>query len=123
MNLVPEHNSDPGFINCVIHSLTGAQILYYLFLTWNQEPARSIIIWCEKGETSAKVNAIRVALAKERGSRGLPRTFELKFSEPWPHTHLGIKGEAIKIEKSGGSVQTRMRAAFVSLSQAGDKNG
>jgi hypothetical protein len=123
MQAVPITQGDPGFINCVVHSLTGAQVLYYLFHTWSQEPDRSVIIWCEKGETLAKMNAIRVALAKERKARGLPRTFELKFSESWPHTHLGIKGEAIKVERIGGTMQTRMRAAFLSLSRGGHGNG
>lgn len=118
----PVPHSDPGFINSVIHSLTGAQILYYLFHTWEQDSGRSVIIWCDKGEAVAKMNAIRVALAKERGARGQQRTFELKFSEPWPYTHMGIKGEAIKVERVGGNMQTRMRAAFVTLAQKGKNN-
>lgn len=115
MNGIPIKQYDPGFIDCVVHSLTGAQVLYYLFHTWSQDQTRSVVIWCERGETQAKVNAIRVALAKERKARGLPRTFELRFSEPWPHTHIGIKGEAIKVERVGGTMHTRMQAAFLTL--------
>lgn len=122
MNQLPIRQYDPGFIDCMVHSLTGAQILYYLFHTWSQNQTQSIIIWCERGETDAKVNAIRVALAKERKARGLPRTFELRFSESWPHTHNGIKGEAIKVDRIGGGVQTRMRAAFLTLTRMPEKS-
>ncbi len=116
---VPIKDFDPGFIDCVVHALTGAQVLFYLFNIWENESIYSTVIWCNKGETSAKVNAIRVALSKERAARGLPRTFELKFSESWPYTHNGIKGEAVKITRHRGSNATRLRAAFVSLAQKG----
>jgi hypothetical protein len=115
MNPVPINHYDPGFINSVTHSLTGAQILYYLFHTWATEPNRSVIIWCQSGEAASKENSIRVALAKERKARGLPRTFEMKFSAAWPYTHNGIKGEAIKVERTGGGIQTRMQAAFLAM--------
>lgn len=115
MNSVPIKQYDPGFINSVVHSLTGAQILYYLLHTWASEPNRPVIIWCQTGEGSAKENSIRVALSKERKARDLPRTFELRFSAPWPYTHNGIKGEAIKVERTGGGVQTRMQAAFLAM--------
>ena len=117
MTHLPVSEYDPGFINCVIHSLSGAQVLYHLFHRWESDPNRPIIIWCEKGETSAKANAIRVALSKERKARGLPRTFELKFSEQWPYTHDGIKGEALKITRHGGTMLTRMRAAMLSINK------
>jgi hypothetical protein len=123
MNTVPITQYDPGFIDSVVHGLTGAQILFYLFHTWNREPARPVIIWCEQGEAAGKVNAIRVALAKERKARDLPRTFELKFSDRWPYTHNGIKGEAIKVERMRGTLQTQMRAAFISLSRGGSNGG
>jgi ribosomal protein S9 len=115
MTAVPIKQYDPGFINSVVHQLTGGQILYYLLHTWSQEPNRTVIIWCQAGDAAAKENAIRVALAKERKARGLPRTFELKFSTPWPYTHQGIKGEAIKVERTGGGMQTRMQAAFLAM--------
>jgi len=115
MNTIPIRQYDPGFIDCMVHSLTGAQVLYYLFHTWSQHQTQSVIIWCERGETPAKVNAVRVALAKERKARSLPRTFELRFSDPWPYTHNGIKGEAIKVERVSGTLQTRMQSAFMTL--------
>jgi len=106
---------DRGFVNTVIHSLTGAQILFHLLHVWRDEPTRSVILWCRKGEALAKMSAIRVALSKERGVRGTPRTFELRFSEQWPYTHEGIKGEAIKVERVAGTIMTRMQAAMMSI--------
>lgn len=123
MNQVPIKQYDPDFINCVVHSLTGAQILYYLLHVWSKESNRPVVLWCAKGEGSQKVNVVRVALAKERKARGLPRTFELRFSDPWPYTHNGIKGEAIKVEQVGGTMQTRMQAAFFAMKRKGDSNG
>jgi hypothetical protein len=117
MSTVPIKQYDPGFINCVTHSLTGAQVLYYLFHTWSKEPNRAVTLWCDKGDALQKMNAIRVALAKERKARSLPRTFELRFSDTWPYTHLGIKGEAIKVERTSGTMQTRMRAALLSMNR------
>jgi hypothetical protein len=110
---LPLKGYDPGFINCVVHSLTGSQILYHLFSIWSENPNESVILWCRKGDAEWKVNAVRVALSKERKARGVPRTFELRFSEvPWPYTFMGIKGEAVKVERVNGSIQTRMRAAM-----------
>lgn len=120
---IPVVGYESGLINCVVHSLTGAQVLYYLFHIWEDESVYSTILWCDKGETSAKVNAVRVALSKERAARGLPRTFELKFSQPWPYTHMGIKGEAVKVERLRGNSATRLRAAFVALAQKGQASG
>lgn len=120
---VPVLNFDPGFIDCVVHTLSGAQVLFYLFHIWENESIYSTVIWCNKGETSQKVNAIRVALSKERAARSLPRTFELRFSESWPYTHNGIKGEAVKITRHRGSNATRIRAAFVTLANRGKHHG
>lgn len=123
MTQVPIIQHDPAFINGVIHSLTGAQILYYLFFSWESQPNRPVILWCQKGETAGKVNAIRVALAKERKARDLPRTFELRFSQHWPYTHEGIKGEAIKIERSSGGLRMQMRTAMLTLNNGVNRNG
>lgn len=120
-NSVPINQFDPGFINCLVHSLTGAQILFYLFHTWRDEPTRAVTLWCEKGEGLQKMNAIRVALSKERKLRNLPRTFELRFSDTWPYTHMGIKGEAIKVEQVSGTLLTQMRAAFLELKRGANK--
>lgn len=109
---------DPGFINCVTHSLTGIQVLYHLSLTWAQTPFQPIVIWCLPGDAAAKANVIRVALSRERKARGVKALFELRFSEPWPHTYMGIKGEAIKITRVGGGDLTRMRAAFAALERS-----
>lgn len=106
---------DPGFINCVTHSLTGVQVLYHLGLTWAQLPSQSIIVWCLPGDALAKANVVRVALSRERKARGLSAQFELRFSEPFPYTHMGIKGEAIKVTKVRGGGLTQMRAAFAAL--------
>jgi hypothetical protein len=113
----PVDDIETGFVNCVVHSLTGAQVLYYLLHIWSREPRRSVILWCATGEAVAKSNSLRVALSKERKAKDLPRTFELKFSEPWPYTYLGIKGEAIKVEKLGGSIATRMRSAMLAMNR------
>lgn len=111
----PEHKRfDPGFINCVTHELTGAQILFYLMHTWATEPTLSVILWCREDAIS-KGNNLRVALSKERKERKLVRTFELRMSEPWPYTHMGIRGEAIKIERVAGTLQTRVQAAAQAL--------
>lgn len=118
MNQLPI-NHESGLVNCVVHSLSGAQVLFYLFHIWEVENRDSAIIWCGTGETYAKVNAIRVALSKERAARKLPRTFELRFSESWPHTHMNIKGEAIKVERLLGSQLTQLRAAMVRLTAQG----
>lgn len=115
MNAVPIKHYDPGFINCVVHNLTGSQILFYLFTTWSEESTRPVILWCRKGDAEWKMNAVRVALSRERRSRGIPRTFELRFSEPWPYTYEGIKGEAIKVERHSGTLQTRVRAAIAAM--------
>lgn len=119
---VPLSQNEPGFINCLVHNLTGAQVLFYLFHAWKDDPNRAVILWCEKGEALKKMNSIRVALSKERKARGLLRTFELRFSFPWPYTHNGIKGEAIKVEQVGGTLLTQMRAAFTELNR-GQING
>lgn len=118
MSNVPITSYDPGFINSVVHQLTGAQLLYYLFHTWSMSENRPVIVWCQTGEAAAKQNAIRVALAKERAARNLPSTFELKFSATWPYTHDGIKGEAIKIERTSGGLKTRMQAAFLNMQRS-----
>ena len=118
---VPISQYDPGFINSVVHSLTGAQCLFYMFHAWSTNPSLPIIFWCKRGDGEGKINAIRVALAKERKARNVPRTFELRFSEPWPDTHLGVKGEAIKVERVSGSLHTQMSAAFHKLVQGGIK--
>lgn len=115
--IVPVKDFDPAFINTVTHNLTGAQILYYLFNIWSDVPNQPVTLWCQRDEAEWKANAIRVALSKERKSRKIPRTFELKFSHTWPHTYEGIKGEAIKVERSGGSIQTRMRAALLEINK------
>lgn len=112
----PDHKHfDPGFINSVTHSLTGNQVLFYLMHTWASDPTQAIIIWCNRADAVYKMNSIRTALSKERKSRNTPRTFELRFSEPWPYTHMGIKGEAIKVERVGGTTMTRMQAALQKL--------
>lgn len=120
MQAVPIKHYDPGFVNCVTHSLTGAQILFYLLHSWNDDSEKAVILWCRKGDAEWKANALRVALSKERKARDIPRTFELRFSQPWPHTHNGFKGEAIKVLKVRGSMQTQMRAAFLHM-QTKDK--
>ncbi len=106
---------DPGFVNCVTHTLSGAQVLYHVLHTWHREEDSLIVIWCFEGEAQAKANAIRVALSKERKDRKLLRTFELRFSEPFRYTHLGIKGEAIIIRRDTGTMQTQVQAAFASF--------
>lgn len=115
MSAVPIKQYDPGFVNCVTHSLTGAQILFYAFHSWATDQNQSITLWCRKGDAQQKANALRVALAKERKQRQIPRTFELRFGEVFPYTHDGVKGEAIKVERVGGTLQTRMRAAFFEI--------
>lgn len=112
-----------GFIDCVTHTLTGAQILFYLFHTWQSNPDASVILWCRTGDAKAKANAVRVALSKERGARSAPRTFELQFSTHWPYTEGGIKGEAIKVERLRGSMSTRLRAAFLTVTQERKDSG
>lgn len=102
---------DPGFINCVTHELSGAQILFYLLHTWEKTPLQPVILWCRE-EATAKANAVRVALSRERKAHNLTRVFELRVSEPWPYTYMGIRGEAIKIERVAGTMQTRVQAAF-----------
>lgn len=119
MSMVPIKNADAGFVDCVTHVLTGSQTLYYLFSIWSENPEQPIILWYRRGEAEFRINAIRVALSKERKVRGLKRTFELRVSDSWPHTHEDIKGEAIKVERVGGTIQTRMRAAFQSIHQRG----
>jgi hypothetical protein len=116
---VPIKDFDPAFINTVTHNLTGAQTLYYLFNIWMDFPSQSVVLWCERDDAEAKCNAIRVALSKERKLRSIPRTFELRFSETWPYTYNGIKGQAVKIERIGGSIRTRMRAAMLEMSMKG----
>lgn len=112
----PDHKHfDPGFINSVTHSLTGNQVLFYLMHMWASDSTMPVIIWCNRSDALYKASNIRTALSKERKSRNLPRTFELRFSEPWPYTHMGIKGEAIKVERVGGTIQTRLQAAMEKL--------
>lgn len=115
MNAVPIKQHDPAFINCVVHNLTGSQILYYLLHVWSQDRAQPVVLWCRKGEAEWKANSARVSLSKERRSRKFPRTFELRFSEPWPYTFEGVKGEAIRVERVSGTIQTQVRAAWAAL--------
>lgn len=117
MPTVPIKDYNPGFVNGVTHVLTGAQTLYYLFNAWAEHENLPVILWYRRGEAEFRVNAIRVALSKERKLRGLKRTFELRFSDTWPHTHEGVKGEAIKVERVGGTLQTRVRAALIQMNQ------
>lgn len=116
--MIPEHTDETEstpFINCVIHQLTGAQILYYLLNIWTVDSQKPVVLWCRKGDAVSRASAIRVALSKERKSRDAVRTFELRVSEPWPYTHKGIKGEAIRIHRELGSMMTRVRAAMTAL--------
>lgn len=115
MGAVPIKPYTPGFVDCVTHSLTGAQILFYMFHMWSEQPNQSITLWCRKGEADWKANALRVALSKERKQRGLPRTFELRCGEAFPYTYNDVKGEAIVVERVGGTMQTRIRAAFFEM--------
>ncbi len=121
MGAVPLRDYTPGFVDCVTHSLTGAQILYYALHEWRDDQTQPVVLWCRKGDAEWKANALRVALSKERKERSIPRTFELRFSKPWPHTHNGLKGEAIKVERVNGTTMTRIRAAFQQLSIDKDK--
>lgn len=108
---------DPGFLNCVTHSLSGKQVLYHLLHIWEMNPYQAVILWCHQGDAQAKANAVRVALSKERRDRGEFRTFELRFGSPWPYTYMGIRGEAIVIERINGGMQTRVYAAFAALKE------
>lgn len=117
MSAVPIKNYDPKFINAVTHPLTGAQLLYYLMHTWEDDPSRLVTLWCRRGEAYSKANSVRVALSKERRARRLKRVYELRVSSYWPYTHEGIKGEAINIERVEGTLQTQMRAALQEISK------
>jgi len=111
MNAIPIINYDPSFFDVATHQMSGPQILYYLFNAWQTRD--SVILWCRKGDGESKINTIRVALSKERKSRGAMRTFELRFGEPFAYTHNEIKGEAFKVEKIRGSFSTQFSAAMM----------
>ena len=111
MNAVPIIDYDPSFFDIATHQLSGPQILYYLFNAWQTQD--SVILWCRKGDGASKINTIRVALSKERKSRGVMRTFELRFNDPWPYTYNGVKGEAFKVEKIRGSFSTQFSDAMM----------
>ncbi len=114
------HSDDPvapAFIDTATHFLTGAQVLFHLFHTWEVEPNRPVTLWSLRGEGIAKMKVIRVALSKERNERKTYRTFELRFSEPYPYTFRGIKGEAMRVVRVAGTMQTRINAAFVQLKE------
>lgn len=108
---------DPGFIDSVTHALTGAQVLYHMLHTWESQPRLPIIIWC-LGDAGFKADSIRVALSRERKANNAPRTFELRFSEPWKHTHMGVRGEAIKVTRELGRTTTRIQAAMQRMNRS-----
>jgi hypothetical protein len=110
---------DPGFVNCVTHSLTGAQILYHMMHSWNQSEDMPVTLWCRKGDAVAKASTVRVALSKERRDRNVLRTFELRLSEAFPYTHFGIQGEAIVIYRVKGGKMTQLQAAFTAIKTQG----
>lgn len=109
---LPLQEPEIGFIDCVTHNLTGMQTLYHMLYNWKEDSRRPLILWCLKGTTEAQKNTIKVALSRERKIRGAVRTFELRFGEAWPYTHDGIRGDAMVVTRSLGSLTTRMNEAF-----------
>lgn len=110
-------------MDCLTHQLTGAQVLFHLMNVWRDNPNQPVTLWFFRGEAEKRLKSIRVALSKERSDRDITRTFELRFSESWPHTHDGIKGEAMKVTRVSGGTTTRLNAAFAVLKNSTYKEG
>lgn len=120
---LPLKNYDPGFVDCVVHNLTGAQIIFRLMYAWKAHPSMPVVLWCRKGDAVHKMNAIRVALSRERKSRNIPRTFELEFSAIFPQEHMEIRGESVRVRKTKGTLLTQMRAVVFESKQNNQGSG
>lgn len=111
-----EHiDPESGFIDCVVHSLTGGQVLFYLLRTWEKNPNQPVTVWTRDGEAVNKVKAMRVVLSKRRKANKQPRLFEIHCSEAWRHTHNGIRGEAVLVTRETATVSTQVKVAFMKL--------
>lgn len=100
-------------IDTITHQLSGVQILVSLANLWQENPKGWAILLIRHQSEASMMNTIRVSLSKERKSRKIPRTFELRHAlvstQLWVH---GCKADALVIGRVSGRKGTVIRAAM-----------
>ena len=100
-------------IDTVTHQYTGRQMLGRLLDFWAESIFLPIYLIAPAGEIDSRVNAIRVALAKERKRQHLNAHYGMLTSEPFKWTHRSN-------ERADATVITWRQSRHQQLSQIWD---
>lgn len=86
-------------VDTITHNYSGRQLLWLLLKHWRQPTKTPFTIVARRGEAQWKVNALRVALSKERKSQDATSYYGLSVSETFPYTleSSAYKGEAVVV--------------------------
>jgi hypothetical protein len=85
-------------LDTVAHRYTGRQMLDRILHMWKESIELPIYVVATRNEALSRINAIRVALAKERKKQHLNAHYGMDTSDVFGWTHeSGVKGEAIVI--------------------------
>lgn len=73
-------------IDTVTHYHSGRQMLFTLLRCWGESKDDPVILLAMPGEAEARVNALRIALSKERAATGTEAFYGMSVSEPFRWT-------------------------------------
>lgn len=114
------NESSDRVIDTVRHHYTGRQILAALLRMWEESKTEPVILLTRKGEGESAINALRVALAKERNRQGTTTYYGLTTSEPFRWTigwqaDGGFRAEAVIVYWRQSEQQKSMYAIDTAL--------
>lgn len=73
-------------INTITHFHSGKQILYSVLRLWAHDRLAPIVLLTAPGQGESKINALRIALSKERNLIAADSFYGLTASEPFRWT-------------------------------------